>query len=128
MIGVPTLDVAAAPYREAGVACIALVPAGRGRVVWSHYPAHGMASAPRNTTFDDFVEEIQRHPTAIVCGELSPDQRDIARSVHDHLSSLMATRRPGVLAELAYRRWKLGDTDDPVMLEPLYLHGQPNPR
>lgn len=128
VIGVPTLDIAASPYREAGVPCIVLVPAGRGRVVWAHYPTHGAATEPRNTTFDDLVVEIQRHPDVIVCGELNPDQQAAVRSVHQHLSSVMVTRRPGVLAEIGYRRWQLGDVDDPALLEPQYLHGQPNPR
>jgi hypothetical protein len=37
-------------------------------------------------------------------------------------------RRPGVLAELAWKRWQAGQTDDPAMLAPIYLHiGHPIP-
>jgi hypothetical protein len=39
----------------------------------------------------------------------------------------MSRRRPGILAELGFLRWQLGDIDDPETLEPLYVHGQVNP-
>lgn len=127
VIGVNTLEVAAAPYTEAGVDCLALVPAGRGRVVWSHY---GILSAtpPVNTSFPEFLVVLRNHQSAIVTGELSREQWEQAAAVHPLAASFMSHRRPGVLARIGYRRWRSGDVDDPATLEPLYLHGLPNPR
>jgi tRNA threonylcarbamoyladenosine biosynthesis protein TsaB len=128
VIGVPTLDVAAEPWREAGVGCIVLVPAGRGRVVWSVYPVSGPATEPRNDAFEVFLEGIGEYPDLIVAGELTNDHRSRLAERHARISSTMATRRPGALATIGYRRWQAGEIDDPTTLVPVYLHGQPNPR
>lgn len=129
VIGVPTLDLAAAPYRDAGVPAVVLLPAGRGRVVWSAYPASGEPGVPRNTSFDEFLDRLPDYPDAIVAGELTDDLRIQITAVHGKLASpAMSMRRPGVLAELGFGRWRRGEIDDPNSLEPLYLHGQPNPR
>jgi tRNA threonylcarbamoyladenosine biosynthesis protein TsaB len=34
----------------------------------------------------------------------------------------LAMRRPSMLAELAWKRWKEGEVDDPALLAPIYLH------
>lgn len=128
LVGVNTLDIAAAPYIEAGVPCLALVPAGRGRVVWSHYRNHGAPTAPINTSFDEFLVILRNHPTAIVVGELTTDQQARVAEVHDRVTSTMAHRRPVILARIGFDRWQSGQEDDPATLEPLYLHGRPNPR
>ncbi len=127
LIGVNTLDIAATPFVEAGVSCLALVPAGRGRVVWSHYGADGAATTAVNASFDEFVTGLAAHPEAIVVGELTPDQLAAVTAVHDRVAS-MPFRRPGALARIGFDRWRLGAVDDPITLEPLYLHGRPNPR
>jgi len=128
LVGVNTLDIAAAPYTEAGVPCIALVPAGRGRMVWSHYGNHGVPTAPVNSTFEEFLVVLRQHATAIVVGELTTDQQARVAKVHARVTSMMAHRRPGVLARIGFDRWRSGQVDDPATLEPLYLHGRPNPR
>jgi len=128
LVGVNTLDIAAGPYTEAGVPCLALVPAGRGRVVWSHYGNHGAPSAPINTSFDEFLAILRHHAKTIVVGELTTDQQARVAEAHDRATSMMAHRRPGVLARIGFDRWRLGQVDDPATLEPLYLHGRPDPR
>lgn len=127
VIGVNTLEIAAMPYVEAGVECIALVPAGRGRVVWSRYGPEP-ATSPVNTSFAEFLVVLRNYQSAIVTGELNPEQREHAAAVHPRVGSFMSHRRPGVLARIGYRRWRAGEVDDPATLEPLYLHGLPNPR
>src|SRR5680860_1584733 len=123
LIGIPTLDITASPYLAAGAGCIALVPAGRGRVVWAVYPATGDAAPPLNTPYDELLNALPGYPNYIVAGELTPEQRDSMASVHGHIASpALSMRRPAVLAELGHRRWIDREFDDPVMLEPLYLH------
>ena len=129
VIGVPTLDVTAAPHRMFGIPVVALVPAGRGRVVWAAYPTHGGASPVTNSSFDEFVATLEAHRYSAVVGELSPQQRARIDSIGVRVASpALSVRRPAVLAEIAYLRWQLGDVDEPTTLEPLYVHGQPNPR
>ena len=127
LIGVNTLDAAATPYLEAGVSCLALVPAGRGRLVWSRYPVGSEATPPVNASFEEVLEVMAAHPEAIVVGEMTHDQRTAIAAVHDRIASI-PFRRPGALARIGFDRWRAGDVDDPVTLEPLYLHGRPNPR
>jgi len=127
VIGVNTLEIAAMPYVEAGVECIALVPAGRGRVVWSRYGSEPV-TPPVNTSFAEFLVVLRNHQTAVVAGELNPEQREQAAAIHPRVTWLMTHRRPGVLARIGYRCWRAGELDDPAILEPLYLHGLPNPR
>lgn len=128
LVGVNTLDIAAAPFTEAGVPCLALVPAGRSRIVWSHYGYHRAPTAPINSTFVEFLDVLRHHAPAIVVGELTPEQQARVAEAHDRVTSKMAHRRPAVLARIGFDRWRSGQVDDPATLEPLYLHGRPNPR
>lgn len=127
VLGVNTLDVAAAPFLEAGVRTVALVPAGRGRVVWAAY-GFELPPSPVNAAFDKFLDALADLPDAIVVGELAPGQQAALREIQVPFSTMMDRRRPGVLARIGHARWRAGDVDDPVLLEPLYLHGLPNPR
>ncbi len=128
LIGVNTLEIAAAPYIEAGVECMVLVPAGRGRLVWALGRDDELPMVPVNTSFEEFLVALGNHPAAIVVGELTPEQHAATLAVHGRVSSLMSHRRPGVLARIGFDRWRSGDEDDPATLEPVYLHGRPNPR
>lgn len=128
VVGIGTLEIAAAPLTEVGKSCLAVVPAGRNRVVWAVHDPDRPPGAPVNTTFEDLLNAISDHPDAIVVGELTPDQLVVVRDRHKLVSMHLAYRRPEVLARLGFARWRAGDVDDPVALEPLYLHGLPNPR
>lgn len=129
LIGVPTLDITSFPYLALGVDSVALAPAGRARLVWSIYAAQGDPTPTVNTSFEEFLEVLPQNPHHVVVGELTQEQRKAISQAHRHVASVaMSTRRPAVLAELGYRRWIDGDVDEPIALEPLYLHGQPNPR
>lgn len=127
LIGIPTLDVAAMPYVEANVDCVAVVPAGRGRVVWARYGTGEVS--PRNSTFEEFEQAVLSDRASIVVGELDDGQRSRLAANGVALTSRPAgLRQPGVLADLGWHRWHSGGADDPVSLEPAYLHGRPNPR
>lgn len=128
LIGVNTLEVAAAPFLEAGLPCVALVPAGRGRVVWAAYGPDLPPPIPVNMAFDEFLHALADHPGTLVVGELDGEQQAKVRERHGPVSTMMDRRRPGVLARIGFARWRTGEVDDPILLEPLYLHGQPNRR
>ncbi|MGN6030392.1 MAG: tRNA (adenosine(37)-N6)-threonylcarbamoyltransferase complex dimerization subunit type 1 TsaB [Thermomicrobiales bacterium] len=123
LIGVPTLAIAAAPFVQAGVPVLAVLPAGRGRVVCARVGASGRMDAPTNLAFADFADHAESEGVVVI-GELSGEQRETLASRSVRVASAAASvRRPAVLAELAMTRWAAGETDDPAALEPLYVHG-----
>lgn len=127
VLGIPTLDIIAAaqPVRELPLA--AVLQAGRGRLALRWYAAgEGVwkAKGPAQvTTADELAESIQA-PT-IVCGELTAEERQrLARKRVNVLlpSPAACVRRPAILAELAWERWRAGIQDDVASLAPIYLH------
>lgn len=126
IVGIPTLDIVAAAQPIAKIQLAVVLQAGRGRLAmaWYHWSSSGWQSkeGPAVTTVDALVDSIQN--PVIVCGELTADER---QRIRKNKNALLATpavcaRRPGVLAELAWRRWQAGKTDNSASLAPIYLH------
>jgi tRNA threonylcarbamoyladenosine biosynthesis protein TsaB len=127
MVGVPTLDVVAAAVPLSDRRLAAVVQAGRGRLAlgWYHAGANGwQAEGPATlTTAGELAEKIRK--PVLICGELSADdRRRLARKFKNVTlaSPAECVRRPGVLAELAWQKWKAGKTDAAASLAPIYLH------
>ena len=61
---------------------------------------------------------------SIVCGDLNAVERlTLKKNAHIRLiSPALSTRRPAILAELAFLRWQAGKVDDVSSLAPIYLH------
>ena len=130
LIGVPTLGAVALPHVTCGMPVIAVLTAGRGRLLWSTYSG-GHASEPRNGTVDELASEIDAGGVdVLVCGELLLVHREVlARSQHARIPPMAGgVRRASAVAELAYRRLQTEDFDDPVNLEPTYLHAASSSR
>jgi tRNA threonylcarbamoyladenosine biosynthesis protein TsaB len=136
LIGIPTLEVVAASQPLTRLPLAALVPSGRGRLAVGWYqtvdPTTGPLTArqaqgsPSVTTAETLSESIAS-PT-LVCGELSAGERQVfSKNPHVNLPSpAQCTRRPGILAELAYLRWQAGESDNTAALAPIYVHiGEP---
>jgi tRNA threonylcarbamoyladenosine biosynthesis protein TsaB len=126
MIGVPTLDVLAAAQPVRDLPLVAILQVGRGRLAAGWYEARSGAWKTTGeitvVTAESLAESIQ-HPT-LVSGELTAEERrTLARKRKNIVlaSPAQSLRRPSFLAELAWRRWQAGQTDDPVTLSPLYL-------
>ncbi len=131
LIGIPTLEIVAAPVAvDADRPLGCLLPAGRGRLAlaWFHAHENGWqaAESPRVTTAETVAAETTS--PVILAGDLSAAERQLF-SKNENItlvSPALATRRPGVLAELAWRRLQAGEVDDIHRLAPLYLHiGEP---
>jgi tRNA threonylcarbamoyladenosine biosynthesis protein TsaB len=141
LVGIPTLDivVAAVPVPDSNPKgteatgpntprkLAAVLQAGRGRLAvgWYKPTCEGWQSeGPATTTTAEELEQKIRRPV-IICGELSPDDRHcLGRKFKNVIlaSPSQCVRRPGILAEIAWNRWKAGKTDSAAALAPIYLH------
>jgi tRNA threonylcarbamoyladenosine biosynthesis protein TsaB len=126
IVGIPTLDIVAAAQPISKVQLAVVLQAGRGRLalVWYQWSGSGWQAKgePAVTNVDTLAESIQT--PAIVCGEITADERQRLRKNKNALlaSPAACARRPGILAELAWRRWQAGKTDNAASLAPIYLH------
>ncbi len=132
MAGIPTLDVLAAGQPHVALPLAAVLQAGRGRLAVGYYkPASTKAhtemvwqsqGAAEIMTTDALADSIET-PT-LVAGELTAAERQrLARKkVNVVLASpAQCVRRPSLLAQLAWLRWKEGRLDEAASLAPIYL-------
>ena len=130
LLGVPTLDVAALPFAgERPV--VAVLAAGRGRLVWATYQTtpDGWAQTvpPRNGRSADLAAELGALPNGtLVTGELTDALADEWARLPGIVlpPAPLRVRRPAALIALAWPRLLAGEFDDPAGLEPVYLHGR----
>ncbi len=140
MIGIPTLDILASGNPPSKLPLAAVLQAGRGRIALGWYrcspssrerkaasgvvtPAGWKAEKPAEVTTVESLANSIDQPT-IVAGELTAEERQrLARKkVNVVLAPLaLCVRRPAILAEMAWARWRNGRVDDPRSLAPIYL-------
>jgi len=127
IIGIPTFEFQAAQQPLAAEPMFTVLPAGRTRMAVQEYAANSGNWLPLDEARVMTPEEISDRisgPTRI-CGEMSAAERQvIGRKWKNAMIAppALAMRRPAVLAELAWKRWKEGRVDDPILLAPIYLH------
>lgn len=132
LIGVPTLDFLAAGQPAGEYPLAAVLRAGRGRLAVGWYEARKGAWRSTGLELLTAAELAQRiESVTMICGELTEEERRLLgrkRKVAQLASPAASLRRPGFLAECAWRRWQTGKVDDPATLAPIYLHhGDPIP-
>lgn len=126
IVGVPSLDILAAGQPVQDLPLAAVLQAGRGRLALGWYSAKGSHWLPEGEAQVMRIEELADlidKPT-LVCGEFEPEERQLLarkRKLVLLASPAQSLRRPAVLAELAWKRWRSGKIDDPVALSPIYL-------
>lgn len=126
LIGVPTLEIAAYPWQDAGRPVWAIVQAGRGRILAACYNRlDGQWQAveqPHLTTFEILAPKINR--PSFCTGEINPEGAQILARGSGQKAQVVSPaarlRRAGFLAEIAAARLAAGQTDDPDSLEPVY--------
>lgn len=131
LLGIPTLDVVAAPHAWQTLPILAVLAAGRGRYSIARYqPANGVAQRVSDyalVNVDAFIarEEFKQSTPTLVCGDIDSA---LAKRLRDELgmhvivpSPAMNERRAGFLAELAWARIQSGQSDDATSLAPMYL-------
>jgi tRNA threonylcarbamoyladenosine biosynthesis protein TsaB len=126
LLGIPTLYIYAASQPASKLPLLAAIQAGRGRLAVGWYKGSKkgwQATGPaRVASVEMLIEEIQS--PSIVCGEFTAAERQqlANREPIKLVSPAQSVRRPSILAELAWARWKNGETDDDATLAPIYLH------
>jgi tRNA threonylcarbamoyladenosine biosynthesis protein TsaB len=134
IIGIPTLEIVAESVPVSpGLSLAAILQVGRGRLaVGWYFPTDGHWQLNHPVQIMD-VLQLSRliHEPTIICGELTEEQQhSLARKYKNVIlaSPAHSIRRPSLLAELAWKRWQVGDVDDPAILSPTYLSiGAPIP-
>ncbi|MCJ7534306.1 MAG: tRNA (adenosine(37)-N6)-threonylcarbamoyltransferase complex dimerization subunit type 1 TsaB [Anaerolineales bacterium] len=127
IIGVPTLDILAASQPIDELPLAAVLHAGRGRLAVGRYKNSSGSWKSDDQVKVQTSREVAagiKSPT-IVCGELTAEEQRIFRRKRKNVilySPAQCLRRPSFLAELGWRRWRKGLTDDPASLTPIYLH------
>ena len=133
LLGIQTLDALVAAQPVSNNLLAAVLEAGRSRLGVGWYQNDGrnwkMTGELQNLTVDSFIEQLTK--PVMVCGELGENLLDRLDGLGEDVivaSPAQSTRRPAYIAELAWRRWRKGDSDDPALLKPIYLHhGDPIP-
>lgn len=133
LIGIRTLDMLTAAQPARDLDLVAVLQAGRGRLVVCRYHASDGQTwqpdgEPTVMRIDELMESI--HSPTMVCGELTAvERKQLADNERVQLGTpTQCTRRPAFLAELAWKRYQAKDTDDAASLAPIYIHiGEPIP-
>jgi tRNA threonylcarbamoyladenosine biosynthesis protein TsaB len=125
-VGINTLDVVAASQSATRLPLACLLPAGRGHLALGWYRVKNnewqAMGGPVIVTAEALAASVERD--SVICGDLTAAERQILKK-NEHLrlvSPALSTRRPAILAELAYTRWQAGRVDNVSTLAPLYLH------
>ncbi len=130
LVGVPTLDIVAYPYRTQPNPVCAVIQAGRTRVCWAVYPPGTSAMSPYDGYHLDDVPTVARALSRLdafiyIYGEITPGASEVLREVLGSRvyigSPAEGLRRPAFLAEMGWQRIRQGDVDDPATLSPIYL-------
>jgi len=129
IVGISTLEVEAYQHTERGLPICPIFNAGRGEIATAMYQKKGnnwrQLTAEHITTVETLCSQITTR--TIFCGEFVPS---IATQLRKELKQkaiilppAAGLRRASFLAELGLKRFKAGEYDNPVTLQPLYLRG-----
>jgi tRNA threonylcarbamoyladenosine biosynthesis protein TsaB len=127
VIGVPTLEIVAYPFRDQTLPVWPVAQAGRGRILTACYAFKKkewqLLIEPHLTTFEALAQEIAG--PALCAGEIEAEAAKLLQQSSPQkitvVSPAARLRRAGYLAELAMTRLEAGDEDDPDALVPLYV-------
>ena len=126
MVAVCTLDILAYPHESSCLPVRAVLDAGRHRFATALY-RRGDAGMERIGPIEGKrAHEILRDVTekTLLCGDLAEVAAALASSPNDLAllaSPAASLRRAGYLAEIAWRRFQLGEVQDASQVEAVYL-------
>lgn len=127
VVGIPTLEITAYPFKTNGLPVWAIAAAGRGRILAACYSTIDEQwqafDHPRLTTVEALAAQID---APVLCaGELDEAAAQTLQRQTDHKAQVVSPaarlRRAGYLAEIAAQRLEIGAQDDPDALVPIYV-------
>lgn len=125
IVSINTLDIESNPYLNLGYKVNAIIKAGRNQVYIGRF---GIPHSEQNPQYESISREQLSYEagSALYCGEAIAELSDFLKQIHGQEVMIPCivppTRNIGMLAHLAYRKLQVGISDDPLILEPLYLH------
>lgn len=125
LIGVKTLDIVVRGVPPGEERAIAVIQAGRGRVIWAPYTARATTWAADHDGVVGTWDEVARAATneAVVAGEIDEAGRQALRqSPARTVFSADPAYRARALAEMGWERWRRGALDSAASLAPVYAH------
>lgn len=114
LLGISTTHAIAAQLDWADRPVVAVMTAGRGRVVWSRFEGGELIEGPRNTTVAELNESTG---DALIAGET-----ELLDGIE--VVQLPAGGRVEQIARIGWARLLAGERDDAALLEPVYAHGR----
>jgi len=127
IIGIPTFDYMAEAQPLSEHPLLTVLPAGRKRMAVQRFRVNDARwqqdSEPLVLTPEEISDSIDC-PT-LVCGEMTATERQVIGRKWKNamlISPALSQRRPSLMAEMAWKQWKSGKSDDPISLSPIYLH------
>lgn len=123
LIGVPTLDIIAHAQPPSHRILLAVVRAGRGRIVVGEYESREAGWEPTGVpVLTNWVDVLENLPDSHwLCGEIDRDTRAQLEGRARVCTPSQAMRRAACLAELARLRLNAGQAADAATLEPVYM-------
>ena len=133
LVGIPTLDISAAQFSDQPLAVCAVIQAGRNRFGAGLYQTSGRQADRLGDYFFGSADALVAHlqtlksldAKILVTGEVNEELRTIiCRDLAEStvlVNNGANPRRAGVLAALAWQRWRSGDTDNIQTLAPFYI-------
>jgi len=126
MVPIPTFDILVAGIPRSKSSLIAVVQAGRGRVIaghhrWSkeHWQAHG---TPEIVDWQTLINTITKE--TLIAGEIDEQGRHLLAEQPsiNILTAPWNIRRAGILAQLGWEAYQSGESiNDPAAVNPIYL-------
>ena len=121
LVGINTLDIEAAPFRGLEGNLSAMIGAGRTKVYLGTYDNQTSTEGHYWVVERERLEDTLREGT-IVCGEEAGAVRNLVGARISVIDTPPPTRPASALAKLACERLRVGSTDDPDILQPIYMH------
>ena len=121
LVGVNTLDIEAVPFHGIGAPLATVIGAGRSKVYLGTYDGSTSHEGDYRVVERERLEETLSEGT-IVFGEEAGAVRNLAGTEISVIETPPPTRSASALAKLAYERLRVGETDDPDTLQPIYMH------
>lgn len=127
LVGISTLEAEAYQHAESGLPVCPVFGAGRVEIVTATYQRKGdqwrQLSNERITTIEALCSEITGE--TIFCGQITPPVAEQLKAKLGERAVIpppaSRLRRASFLAELGFKRLKVGDFDHPATLQPIYL-------